>query len=78
MWYVGRDGANRRVHVALSPDGLAWERHGVALGLGPDGSLDAYATDCPAVAPVDGGLLMLYGAGTSRSIAAAASGDGIT
>ncbi len=77
MWYAGRDGANRRVYLARSADGIHWQRHGVALGLGPAGSPDAYATDCPAVAVAGGMLVMLYGAGSSRSIAAAASRDGV-
>jgi hypothetical protein len=77
MWYAGRDGAHRRIHLASSADGLAWQRHGTVLGLGPDGSPDAYAADCPTVAAApDGTFVMLYGAGTSRSVAAAVSRDG--
>jgi hypothetical protein len=78
MWYAGRDGAHRRIHLARSADGITWQRNGAVLGLGPAGSPDAYAADCPAVtrAP-DGTLIMLYGAGTSRSVAAATSPDGI-
>lgn len=77
MWYAGRDGAHRRIHLASSADGITWQRHGVVLGLGPDGSLDAYAADCPAVTSTpDGTLVMLYGAGASRSVAAAVSTEG--
>ncbi|MDW6057919.1 methyltransferase domain-containing protein [Streptomyces sp. FXJ1.4098] len=79
MWYAGRDGHHRRIHLATSTDGLSWQRHGVVVTTGPVGAPDAYAADCPAIAPTaDGGLLMLYGAGTSRSLAAAHSRDGLT
>ena len=79
MWYAGRDGGHRRIHLARSEDGLRWTKHGVVLDLGDLGSCDEYATDCPSVCETpDGGLVMLYGAGSSRSIAAAVSRDGIT
>ncbi|NJQ04021.1 methyltransferase domain-containing protein [Streptomyces lonarensis] len=78
MWYAGRDGHHRRIHVATSPDGLTWQRHGVVVTTGPAGAPDAYAADCPAVtASTNGGLLMFYGAGSSRSLAAAHSRDGL-
>ncbi|MFH8802714.1 methyltransferase domain-containing protein [Streptomyces sp. NPDC017936] len=78
MWYAGRDGSRRRVHLARSEDGTRWRRHGVALELGPPGSPDAYATDSPAVVSLpDGRFLALYGAGSSRSLAAAVSADGL-
>ncbi len=78
MWYVGRDARHRRIHLAESADGITWIRRGVALDVGPAGSPDAYAADCPAVvrAP-DGTLVMVYGAGSSRSLAAAVSDDGL-
>lgn len=79
MWYAGRDGHHRRIHLATSPDGQTWTRRGLAVTTGPAGAPDAYAADCPAVTPTpDGGLLMVYGAGTSRSLAAAHSTDGLT
>lgn len=79
MWYAGRDGHHRRIHLATSTDGITWQRHGVAIDTGVAGAPDAYAADCPAVTPIpDGGLLMVYGAGTSRSLAAAHSPDGLT
>lgn len=78
MWHAGHDGEHRRIHLARSDDGLTWQRHHLALDLGPTGSCDAYAADCPAVTELpDGGLLMLYGAGTSRSLAAARSDNGL-
>lgn len=77
MWYAGRDGTRRRIHLASSRDGMTWRKHGTVLGTGPAGSPDGYAADCPAVTGLPGGdLLMLYGAGTSRSVAAAVSRDG--
>lgn len=76
MWYVGRDGRTRRIHSATSQDGITWTKHGVAVDVGVPGDCDHYGTDCPSVVSVDGTLLMLYGAGSSRSIAAAMSGDG--
>jgi hypothetical protein len=76
MWYVGRDGRTRRIHSATSPDGITWTKHGVAVDVGAPGDCDYFGTDCPSVVSVDGALLMLYGAGSSRSIAAAMSGDG--
>ncbi|MCX4763631.1 methyltransferase domain-containing protein [Streptomyces sp. NBC_01275] len=79
MWYAGRDGAHRRIHLARSADGTNWQRHGVAIELGTPGSADAYATDCPAVVSLpNGGFLALYGAGSSRSLAGAVSEDGLT
>jgi hypothetical protein len=51
----------------------------VALGPGGPGSPDAYAADCPAAAAAPGGqVILVYGAGTSRSLAAAVSPDGLT
>ncbi len=76
MWYVGRDGRTRRIHSATSPDGVTWTKHGVALEVGAPGDCDNDGTDCPSVVSVDGALLMLYGAASSRSIAAAMSSDG--
>lgn len=77
MWYVERDHSHRRICLATSHDGESWRRHGVVLDRGVDGDCDAYAADCPAVVPVGEEFLMLYGAGSSRSIAAARSSDGI-
>ncbi|MFG2425230.1 methyltransferase domain-containing protein [Streptomyces sp. NPDC048448] len=77
MWYAGRDGHHRRIHLATSTDGTSWQRHGIVLDTGIPGAPDAYAADCPALAPTaDGGLLMVYGAGTARCLAAAHSADG--
>ncbi|KPC68507.1 hypothetical protein ADL27_56595 [Streptomyces sp. NRRL F-6602] len=79
MWYAGRDGHHRRIHLATSTDGVTWQRHGVVVDTGVSGAPDAYAADCPAVTPTaDGGLLMVYGACTARCLAAAHSTDGRT
>jgi hypothetical protein len=78
MWYAGRDGHHRRIHLARSGDGVTWRRHGVALDIGGAGSPDAYAADCPAVARHGEQIVLVYGAGTSRSLAAAVSADGTT
>ncbi|MDG4793057.1 phosphotransferase [Micromonospora sp. WMMD1082] len=79
MWYVSHDSRGRRVFVARSDDGLVWQRLGVALDHGEPGSADADGVDCPAVVGTSGGsLVMAYGAGSSRSVAAAVSRDGVT
>lgn len=76
MWFVARGEQGRRIHLARSADGRIWERLGVVLDQGSEWEADGYAADCPSVVPVDNRLLMAYGAGTSRAIAAAVSVDG--
>ena len=77
LWFVARGDQGRRIHLARSVDGYVWERHGVVLDQGSEWEADGYAADCPSVVPVGGDrLLMAYGAGTSRAIAAASSADG--
>lgn len=77
MWFVARGNQGRRIHLARSVDGYVWERHGVVLDQGSEWEADGYAADCPSVIAVgDDQLLMAYGAGTSRAIAAASSADG--
>jgi phosphotransferase family enzyme len=79
MYYAGRDGSHRRIHLAVSDDGWSWTRNGVVLDRGQPGELDEYAADCPCVLKVaEGEFVMAYGAGSSRSIAAAVSADGLT
>ncbi|MEN3616073.1 phosphotransferase [Plantactinospora sp. ZYX-F-223] len=78
MWYVCQDERGRRVHMARSVDGRAWHYRRMAVDLGEPGSADADGVDCPSVvATSDGTLVMAYGAGTSRSLAAAVSRDGV-
>ncbi|MBX7266244.1 hypothetical protein KIF24_09585 [Micromonospora sp. Llam7] len=78
MWHAGNNGRGRRVHVARSVDGRAWQRCGTAVDHGEPGSADVDGADCPSVVEAaDGTLVMAYGAANSRSIAAAVSRDGI-
>jgi len=77
MYYVGRDGYHRRIHRAISRDGWSWTKEGIVIDRGQPGECDEYAADCPSVARLDDCYFMVYGAGSSRSLAAAISKDGI-
>jgi hypothetical protein len=60
MYYTwaGRDVVDR-IDVAVSADGMAWERKGVALAAGPPGAWDALSVGRPAVIH-EGGLFRLW------------------
>lgn len=49
MWYVGYDGKNRRIHYAVSTDGVTWTKKGIAIALGGRGELDESGARSPVV-----------------------------
>ena len=77
MWYVGRNGENRRILYAQSVDGINWTDNQMVLDIGVFGDGDAYAADCPDVVRIKSGYAMVYGGGTSRGIHIAISTDGV-
>lgn len=77
LWYVGRDGENRRILYAESADGIHWTNNQKVLDLGKFGEGDAYAVDCPDVVKLKSHYVMAYGGGTSRGIYIALSSNGI-
>lgn len=77
LWYVGRDGKNRRILYAESTDGIHWINNQKVLDLGEFGEGDAYAVDCPDVIKLKTAYVMTYGGGTSRGIHVAFSANGI-
>jgi hypothetical protein len=77
LYYAGAGG----IGLAVSDDGLAFTKMGVAPVLGPDASADWETTPphAPSVALVpDGSWLMLYGAGSSIGEATSADGKSWT
>jgi hypothetical protein len=85
MWYEGTDGNAWRLLHATSADGRAWTKRGVALDLGPGGSLDERGLRNPLVLQRKGRYELWY-QGQSRQgrlpvsfhILRAVSGDGVT
>lgn len=82
MWYEGYDGTTWRIFHATSADGINWSRQGVAIDVGPPGSLDELGARNPVVI-YRKGVLELWYQGRSRSpayyhILRATSTDGIT
>ena len=49
MWYVGYDGKKRRIHEAVSNDGVNWTKMGVVLDTGSAGSMDESGLRSPVV-----------------------------
>ncbi|QUI23848.1 hypothetical protein HZI73_16785 [Vallitalea pronyensis] len=76
LWYAGRDGNNRRIHYAVSRDGIEWIKKGVVLDCGALGELDEYACDCPSVIKYGNKFIMAYGGGTARCVMLATSDNG--
>jgi len=62
MWYSGRSRSEYRprVHLAMSPDGTSWTRHGVVLEQGPPGSFDDVYAAAATVRFVSGTYQMVY------------------
>ena len=62
MWYTGSDwnSGYARVFLATSPDGTTWTKRGVALDVGPSGSLDDRFVYDPSVQIRDGTFYMWY------------------
>jgi cysteine-rich repeat protein len=64
MWYSGYDLSRTnpgpwRIGAASSADGIVWDKLGVSIPLSTVGT-DSRSTREPAVAPFDGGWLMIY------------------
>jgi len=79
MWYAGRHGANVRLMYATSTDGIGWTKQGVALDLGPPGSLEDVHVSSAYVLKEGGGYHMWYRGndGSHNRILYATSQDGL-
>jgi len=80
MWYTGYDGSHWRIHYATSTDGITWDKQGVVVDLGADGSTDDTHTHTPSVI-LDGTTYKMWYTGNDSShsrIHYATSTDGIT
>lgn len=62
MWYTGSDwnSGYARVFLATSPDGMTWTKRGVALDVGPSGSMDDRFVYDPSVQIRDRTFYMWY------------------
>ncbi len=60
MFYTGYDGNRWRFHLAVSDDGINWERKGMILDIGPAGSEDYEKITEPFVIYQDGTYFMWY------------------
>jgi hypothetical protein len=49
MWYVGWDGKFRRIHYAISPDGVRWTKKGVVMDVGDKGTHNELGAQSPVV-----------------------------
>ena len=82
MWYVGYDGKNRRIHYAVSTDGVSWTKKGVAVDPGRRGQPDALGACSPVVVRRSGKYELWYqgeGSGTQAfRVMRATSADGKT
>ena len=80
LYYTGHDGSTFRIGLAVSRDGLSFNRSGVVLPLGTPGEFDSYWVAYPAVLQ-RGGQTWLYYAGAALAsgwqIGLAISDDGI-
>jgi len=79
MYYCGHDGANIRICLALSKDGINFTKKGVVLPLGAAGEADDVHTNTAHVLYKDGFFWLYYGAhdGGNFRISLALSKDGI-
>ena len=69
------------VHLATSNDGINWQKHGVALDVGPAGSWESDRVGRPSVLYEDGEFRMWYDGqifGVARHVGYATSVDGFT
>jgi PKD repeat protein len=60
MWYQGNNQRTNRIFYATSNDGLNWVKQGLAIDLGPLGSLDDNHTAGPMVINDDDGLVKMW------------------
>lgn len=81
MWYSGYDGVLQRIGLALSGDGVTWQKHGVAvLSPGDAGAWDGAGVSGPCVLSTGSGYTMFYAGydGQHLRIGRATSRDGVT
>ena len=80
MWYGGFDGSHARIHYATSTDGTTWDKHGVVVPLGDNGSSDDTHIESPSVIKDGTTYKMWYSCQVCGrlSIHYATSKDGIT
>jgi predicted GH43/DUF377 family glycosyl hydrolase len=60
MWYSGYDGKTRRIHAAVSTDGVMWTKQGVVLAPGGKGSRDEAGVTSPVVIQRSGKYELWY------------------
>jgi len=79
LFYSGYEGANYRICLALSKDGVNFIKKGVVLPLGAAGEADDIHTYQPAVIYKDGFFYLFYGGfdGANYRICLALSKDGV-
>jgi len=79
LYYAGHDGANIRVGLAVSEDGVHFTKHGVVLPLGASGDFDDTHTYTPAVVVRDGRTWLYYAGhdGANMRVGLAVSEDGV-
>ena len=78
LYYSGYDGANARVGLAVSEDGIHFVKHGVVVPLGASGDFDDAYTYGPAVVVRDGRTWLYYSGhdGAITRVGLAVSEDG--
>ena len=79
LFYCGYGGANYRICLALSKDGVNFIKKGVVLPLGAAGEADDVYAYAPAVIYKDGFFYLFYGGydGANYRICLALSKDGV-
>ncbi len=60
LYYTGYDGSNYRIGLAVSKDGLTFEKKGIVLDLGAGGAWDDVRVEVPAVVVRDGQVWLYY------------------
>ncbi len=80
MFYGGSDTSNIfRIHLATSPDGIAWTKIGVIVDIGSPGDRDENSAACPNIIEIDDLYYMFYTGSSSANgaeILYATSSDG--
>ncbi|MDD3137105.1 MAG: hypothetical protein PHF64_11450, partial [Methanoregula sp.] len=80
LYYTGYDGSNYRIGLAVSKDGLTFEKKGIVLDLGAGGAWDDVRVYYPTVAVRDGRVWLYYTGydGSNYRTGLAVSKDGLT
>ena len=60
MWYVGYDGKSRRIHYAISDDGISWTKKGVVMNQGSPGQPDELGRQSPVIIKRSGQYELWY------------------